>query len=405
MTAAGVTEPQALSSAAAARPAARAIAIAVAILIAAGIAIASNLLLTLPKGRDLSLSLLFGAAFGVVLQRGRFCFFCNVRDFIERRDPAGVISILTALATGVIGYALVFGAWVPVPGPERLPPTAHVGPVSLALPLAAFAFGVGMTLSGSCLSAHLYRIGEGSLVSPIALAGALGGFALGFATWNTIYLSLVSEGAVVWLPGTLGYAGGTLLSLAFLVVLAEIVLARAIPVTRPSEPPSLTSIFTSRWPPVLTGVLVGVVATLAYFRIAPLGVTAELGSIARTGAAAVGALPETLYGLDTFRGCATAVRTLFLSENGVFVMGLMAASFASALASSKFKPRVPSRGQALRGLVGGVLMGWGAMTALGCTVGVLLSGIHAQAASGWVFLAFCFAGVASSLAVFRNLSR
>jgi hypothetical protein len=42
-------------------------------------------------------------------------------------------------------------------------------------------------------------------------------------------------------------------------------------------------------------------------------------------------------------------------------------------------------------------MGWAAMTALGCTVGVLLSGIHAGAVTGWAFLLFCFAGVAASL--------
>jgi hypothetical protein len=51
----------------------------------------------------------------------------------------------------------------------------------------------------------------------------------------------------------------------------------------------------------------------------------------------------------------------------------------------------------VRGLAGGLLMGWGAMIALGCTVGVLLSGIHAGALSGWIFLVFCFAGVAAGL--------
>jgi tartronate-semialdehyde synthase len=39
------------------------------------------------------------------------------------------------------------------------------------------------------------------------------------------------------------------------------------------------------------------------------------------------------------------------------------------------------------------LMGWGAMTALGCTVVTLLSGIAAFALSGWVFGAAVFAGV------------
>jgi hypothetical protein len=38
-------------------------------------------------------------------------------------------------------------------------------------------------------------------------------------------------------------------------------------------------------------------------------------------------------------------------------------------------------------------MGWGSMTALGCTVGVLLSSTQAFAVSGWVFFLFAFLGV------------
>jgi hypothetical protein len=44
-------------------------------------------------------------------------------------------------------------------------------------------------------------------------------------------------------------------------------------------------------------------------------------------------------------------------------------------------------------LIGGVLHGWGSMTALGCTIGVLLSGTQAFALSGWVFFLFSFLGV------------
>ena len=38
-------------------------------------------------------------------------------------------------------------------------------------------------------------------------------------------------------------------------------------------------------------------------------------------------------------------------------------------------------------------MGFGAMIALGCTVGNLLSGIMAASLSGWVFLIFCALGL------------
>jgi uncharacterized membrane protein YedE/YeeE len=377
----------------------RAAAIPLALLVLGLIALGSNAVLDLPGGRNLSISLLLGAAFGFVLQRGRFCFFCNARDLIENREAGGVISLLVALAVGVIGYAAIFGAWLPVPAEGRLPPTAHIGPVSPALAVAAFVFGVGMSISGSCLSAHLYRLGEGSPTAPFALIGAAAGFVLGFLTWNSIYLQVISSGPVMWLPHTTGYAGYVVLSLAVIAALAALAFRFARTATGGAAVSELgfAKVFSGRWPPVLTGVIVGLIATLAYLRVAPLGVTAELGSLARTGAASAGLLPDTLFGLDGFRGCATAVRQLFLSDNGLFVAGLVGASFAAALLAGQFKPTAPSLAQVARGLTGGVLMGWGAMTALGCTVGVLLSGIHAGAVAGWVFLVFCFAGMAVTL--------
>jgi hypothetical protein len=50
---------------------------------------------------------------------------------------------------------------------------------------------------------------------------------------------------------------------------------------------------------------------------------------------------------------------------------------------------IPTRGEAARGLRGGALMVVGAMVALGCTVGGLLSGIHADMLSNWNLSSFC----------------
>lgn len=87
------------------------------------------------------------------------------------------------------------------------------------------------------------------------------------------------------------------------------------------------------------------------------------------------------------------------------MLGLASASLASALAAGQFKPERPRIGQIVRGVTGGILLGWGAMTAIGCTVGTLLSGIMAGAASGWVFLFACFLGVAATSAATRALTR
>ncbi len=347
----------------------------------------------------LSLSVIFGAVFGVVLQRSRFCFFCMFRDWYDDRDPRGLLGLLVALAVGILGYTVVFGAWLPDASTGRLPPDAFIGPVSGALVAAGLAFGAGMAISGSCVSAHLYRLGEGSPTAPFALAGTVAGFALGFYTWNAIYLAAIADAPVIWLPRGLGYAGASFAAFAALILIAY-ALTRTPRKTGTSglaDTDFLASVFIHRWPAWIGGAVIGALGTASYFRVAPLGVTAEIGSRARQAATAAGILTDRLEGLDTLRGCIGVARDALLSPNGVFVLALIAASFAAALAARQFNPSWPSTGQMLRGSIGGVLLGWGAMTGLGCTVGTLLSGIMAGALSGWIFGAAVFAGIAATL--------
>jgi hypothetical protein len=96
------------------------------------------------------------------------------------------------------------------------------------------------------------------------------------------------------------------------------------------------------------------------------------------------------------KGCVGVVSSA-ITNNGWLIIGLVLASFASALSGNRFTPQLPSPTSALSALAGGVLLGWGSMTALGCTVGVLLSGTQAFALSGLVFGITAFVGVAVGL--------
>lgn len=349
------------------------------------------------QGAKASLSLLIGAALGIVFQRGRFCFFCILRDFIEYRNPSGIYAILTALAVGGIGYAVVCGAFLPNAFTGRLPPDAHIGPVSWVLVVAGGAFGIGMALSGACISGHLYRLGEGYTRAPFALFGSLIGFGLGFFTWQSVYLVAISGAPVAWLPATLGYGGALAVHLAILAGLG-LFLLRYAPVlpAREAETVSLNQIWNKlsnqRWNPLVTGGLVGVIGVVAYFRIEPLGVTSQLGSVTRTVLDEAGLLAGRLNGLDTFAGCATLV-VKTITENGWLISGLVAGSFGVVLLANRFQLSKLTVSGIITALLGGILMGWGAMLALGCTVGTLLSGISAFAVSGWVFAAAVFIGV------------
>jgi hypothetical protein len=89
------------------------------------------------------------------------------------------------------------------------------------------------------------------------------------------------------------------------------------------------------------GILVALIATVAFLRVSPLGVTAEIGSIARTSAGYLNILPARLEGLDTLRGCLTIVKETFWSNNGLFIFGLVLGSFALATFSGDFKIQIP----------------------------------------------------------------
>jgi uncharacterized membrane protein YedE/YeeE len=352
---------------------------------------------TADPGRPVSL--LLGAALGFTFERGRFCFFCLFRDAIEQRVTRPLISIVTAIAVGAVGYALTFGLYLPNPKGEGLPPGAHIAPVSVPLVLGAAAFGLGMVLSGACISGHLYRIGQGYLRAIPALLGALVGFGLGFFSWNSLYLEQVSESPVLWLPRWLGYSWSLVLLLVVCAV-AAVVLVR---VDRGDAEPTVRRpdasfadlrelLLVRRWSPAVTGAIVGVIGIFAYQRTTPLGVTSQLSTISRSYLDSRGALPEVLHGIDMMRGCVAIVSDA-ITNNGWLVIGFVAASLAAAVGGGRFKIQKPTVGNSFTALIGGVLLGWGSLTALGCTVGVLLSGTQAFAVSGLVFLVVVFASV------------
>lgn len=350
-------------------------------------------------GTNAALSLLIGSALGIAFERGRFCFFCIFRDAIEDRDTTPFLSILSAIAVGAIGYAVIFGQFLPDTSSDRLPPNAHIGPVSTALVAAGLAFGIGMALSGACISGHLYRIGQGSLRAYPALFGSLIGFGLGFKSWNMLYSKSISDAPTTWLPHYLGYGGSLALTLLLLGLIAVVAIKfgknstpLSNPVANKIDLASLRqSLLINRWRPLTTGAIFGVIGTFAYLRIEPLGVTRQISTTSRTYFEGQGWIPQNLDGLDLMAGCIAVVSTAIVN-NGWLILGIVIASFAAALAGNRFKFQQITWRNALTALVGGLLLGWSSMIALGCTVGVLLSGTQSFALSGWVFLATAFTG-------------
>ena len=211
---------------------------------------------------------------------------------------------------------------------------------------AGLAFGAGMAISGSCVCAHLYRLGEGSPTAPFALIGTAIGMALGFLTWNTLYTSAVAAAPVVWLPATLGYAGTLVVGFAVLAILAAALLRWKSP--RPPEPAESNSVARIRF---LSNAGPPGSAAWRSAGSAPSLICASRRSASRRKSARgrarlpmrLGSCRRRLEGLDTLRGCVIAVGDALLTPNGLFVIALVLGSFAAALVAGQFKP-APIRG-------------------------------------------------------------
>lgn len=131
-------------------------------------------------------------------------------NFEEMMSRLGIDNNTTVVLYG--DHNNWFAAWGPgYPGTGYIPDDTHIGPSGWHLLLGGLTFGWGMSLSGSCISAHFYRIGEGSMLAPVALIGAVGGFILGMMSWNSLYILTISNAPVIWIPEYIGYSGSLIL--------------------------------------------------------------------------------------------------------------------------------------------------------------------------------------------------
>lgn len=348
-------------------------------------------------GSPAATSLLIGTALGIAFERGRFCIFCIFRDSINQNRNYGLISIFTALAVGSIGYTIIFGLFLPTPDGEQLPPSAHIGPVSVALVLGAFAFGIGMALAGACISGQFFRLTQGYIRAIPGLIGVVIGFIISFNTWNFLYRNSIENSPRIWLPNYFGYAGSLAISLVVIGGLIFWLLKRADP--EESEHHGGRSmdwreirnnLIKKRWSPWITGTIVGIVGVAAYLRIEPLGTTRQLNSIAQSIGNRYDLYPE-LVGLEGLSGCIGAAVEV-ITNNGWLVIGFFIAALAASISGNRFKYQPLTTRGTLSSLAGGILLGWGSFTSLGCTIGNLLSGTQAFALSGWTFFLFSFIG-------------
>lgn len=165
----------------------------------------------------LVLAVVFGAAFGFLLHRGRVADYNTiVRQFLFR-DFTVLKIMMTAIVVGGIGvFALVQFGYAQF----------HIKPADLlAISLGAAIFGVGMVLYGYCPGTALAAIGGGSLHALIGAVGMLAGGILYALSFDWVKANILPVGAMgkVQLPQFLGVSAPVVLAILTVAAIAMFV--------------------------------------------------------------------------------------------------------------------------------------------------------------------------------------
>ncbi len=341
--------------------------------------------------------------FGLVASKTNFCTMGALSDIVNMGHWSRMRMWLLALAVAIVGTTVLVQT-----GQVEIGKSVVQRPVLswLSLLIGGLTFGVGMSIAGGCANKNLLRLGGGSLRSLVVLVflGLSSYMTLKglFGQWRASYLDpvRVDLGAMGWpdqslataLARGLGLPGGTALLVAAGVV-ALVLLVFALKDKR----------FRSNTSQVLGSVALGLLIAAAWY------VTGHLGH---------GENPETLevvyfatntrtleslsfvaplaFGLELLMMWTD--KSLHLSFGIASVLGVIAGSAAYALATRRFRwEGFASLGDLRTQLIGAMLMGFGGVTALGCTVGQGLSGLSTLALGSFIAVAAIITGSVATL--------
>jgi uncharacterized protein len=342
-------------------------------------------------------------AFGWVAARTNFCTMGALSDIVNMGHWGRMRMWLLAIAVAIAGSAAL--AWF---GQVDLARAIARRPVLpwLSLLLGGAVFGVGMTLAGGCANKNLLRLGGGSVRSLVVLVFlaiaaymTLKGL---FGAWRARWLDPVSIdlGARGWTDQGLGtlLARATGLDARSAALAAAAVCCAALLVFVFKDPR-----FRANRAQVLGGVALGATIVVGWYITGHLGYGENPETLETVFFATNTRTLESLsfvaplaYGLELLM--LWTDQSLHLTFGIASMLGVVAGSALHALVGGSFRwEGFASMADLRNQLVGAGLMGFGGVTALGCTVGQGLSGLSTLAVGSFVAVAGIVAGSVGTL--------
>lgn len=341
--------------------------------------------------------------FGAVANKGNFCIMGAISDVVNIGHWGRMRMWLLAVAVAIIGANLLHYF-----GQVDLTKSVYQRPVLpwLSLLLGGALFGVGMTISAGCTNKNLVRLGGGSLRSLVVLVFlaisaymTLKGL---FAQWRSSYLDpvaidlttlgLANPGLGTLVAKFTGLPGPTAL-LATLGGVGVLLLAFVFTDAR----------FRRNQVQVIGALVLGLLVVAGWYLTGHLGYgenpeTLEMAYFATNTRTleSMSFVAPTAYSLELF--VLWTDKSLRISFGIASVAGVVLGSFAYAIVSRQFRWEGFASLQDLRTqLTGAVLMGFGGVTAMGCTVGQGMSGLSTLALGSFLAVASIVAGAVATM--------
>jgi len=332
--------------------------------------------------------------FGAAAQRSNFCTMGAVSDVVNVGDWTRMRMWLMAIAVAILGANALHLA-----GLIDLSKSLYQTPnfTWLSYIVGGLAFGFGMPLASGCGSKTLIRIGGGNLKSVVVA------LALGIAAYMTLK-GLFAVGRVAFLdPVALTLAGTQDLPALFTRAVGGDKRTWQIALSLIVAGAMMLFAFKSadfrRPDNVIMSSVIGLTIVGGWY------VSGRLGYIAEDPNTLQEAFAGTNSGrMESFSFVAPIAYTLellmFWSDKSRVVsfgiaatLGVVAGSFVYSIATRSFRwEGFRDAEDTANHLVGGVLMGFGGVTALGCTIGQGISGISTLALGSFLTVAAIIVG-------------
>jgi uncharacterized membrane protein YedE/YeeE len=334
------------------------------------------------------------AALGAIMQRTNFCTLGAVSDGILMEDWSRMRQWCLAIGIAILGVAFMSHlGWIDV--------TKSLYTGNRVLYLSTFIgsvlFGIGMVLASGCGSKTLVRIGSGNLKSIVVF------IVLGLVAYMTMrgFLGVLRTNSIDQVALTLKTTQDLPSVLSASVGMGKEQLRWILSLGIGGAFIAYALLKKSFWnvENLLAGVGVGLAITAIWWvsgRFAHLeedpNTLQEAFLVTNSGRMeSLSFVAPYAYSLDWLMF--TSDKSKVLTIGIVAVLGMIAGSAISAIISKRF------RWESFRGvedtanhLVGAALMGFGGVTAMGCTIGQGLSGISTLALNAFIALPGFFLG-------------